>query len=146
MISLATRLRAGSSPRCPYCHDHLGQAQAAITCPGCETRHHAECVREVGTCTTYGCGERLSPGEAPLDLAVREQIRARIRAGMARYARDVGAMERPETPVGREQRWDSPGFKLADNAARNPELVVFGSIALLLLLIAAPCIVASILY
>ena len=145
MISLATRLREGQTPRCPYCHDQLEAEAEAIQCPGCQTRHHAECVRELGVCTTYGCGEQLAPGEAAPNPEVREEIRARIRAGVARYARGVAGMERSLKPLGREQRFDAPGFKLADFASSHPELFLTYAVLLLLCAMGAPCFLMSLL-
>ncbi len=90
------RLREGTVERCPYCHDLLEEAAPQITCPGCATSHHVECVRELGRCTVFGC-------ERPLDeeqlaevarhrdsravRAVRQQLRQRARAFVRSHAR-----------------------------------------------------------
>ncbi|MBL4844156.1 MAG: hypothetical protein JKY65_01410 [Planctomycetes bacterium] len=125
MISLATRLRKCGAPRCPYCHDQLSSAEAETTCGECSTRHHAECIRELGRCATYGCSESLIVPLVPVNERVRDEIRERIRQAMGHYTDHAASMsDRPRSAVGREQRHDSPGFKLADFAAKNPEGMV----------------------
>jgi hypothetical protein len=53
-------LHPGST--CPVCGQGL---EAAISCPGCGTPHHAECWDYLGGCAIFGCGTR--PLEGPRD-------------------------------------------------------------------------------
>lgn len=140
MVSLATRLRKGGAPRCPYCHDHLGEeALSEVTCEECSTRHHTECIRELGHCATYGCSRSIPTPLEPLNESIRDQIRDRIQAAAGRYADGAAAMSsRPRSEVGRERRHDDFRFQIADKLARNPE----GALACLIL---APFLVAGIL-
>ncbi len=50
------RLHDGGPRRCAYCHDDVDEA--ATRCPGCATALHPECLAELRTCPTAGCGER----------------------------------------------------------------------------------------
>jgi hypothetical protein len=49
--------RAGGSSVCPYCKDGFADwgPEAQITCAGCQTVFHKQCIREFGTCSTRGC-------------------------------------------------------------------------------------------
>lgn len=49
----------GSVRTCPYCHDALRAADAALPCDGCGTTLHSACAAEVG-CTTFGCARTPS--------------------------------------------------------------------------------------
>ena len=40
---------------CPYCQAPLKPGVEIVTCSACGMPHHAECWRENGRCTTYGC-------------------------------------------------------------------------------------------
>jgi hypothetical protein len=52
---------------CPYCRAGLLAGEPSTACPRCETEHHAECYRENGGCTVFGCagagdeGRELAP-------------------------------------------------------------------------------------
>jgi len=37
----------------PLCRDHQGDASQA--CTGCDTEYHADCLAELGGCSTLGC-------------------------------------------------------------------------------------------
>ena len=50
--------------RCPLCRDGVTEREELITCAGCHTVLHTECMREFGACSTRGCG--------------RARIRARV--------------------------------------------------------------------
>jgi RING finger family protein len=131
VVSLATRLRRGSAPRCPYCHDHLeSEGLELITCEACETQHHRECIRELGRCATYGCSESIPAPLGPVNTSVRDEIRERIRGAAGRYAEGAAAMaERPRSTVGGEKRHGDFRFLFADRMANNPE----GALACLIL-------------
>lgn len=50
---------------CPYCRDDLAaEGLDATRCDRCRTAHHAECLREAGDCTVFGCRERAAPARA----------------------------------------------------------------------------------
>ena len=49
---------------CPYCRFPIKPGEEVRACPECRVPHHAECWRENGGCTTYGC--RASPQAAAL--------------------------------------------------------------------------------
>lgn len=49
----------GGDARCAYCHDPLAGPDAGVTCPGCATRLHDDCVVQA-RCPTLGC-EHLFP-------------------------------------------------------------------------------------
>ena len=40
---------------CPYCRLPISSGQMIVVCPECRVPHHADCWRENGRCTTYGC-------------------------------------------------------------------------------------------
>lgn len=44
--------------RCAYCHDPLASADVGVTCPGCATRLHDDCV-VAARCPTLGCEHRF---------------------------------------------------------------------------------------
>src|SRR5262245_28514807 len=51
---------------CPICQTAIAADEEALRCPRCEQVHHAECWREVGGCSTYGCEEApAAEKEAP---------------------------------------------------------------------------------
>jgi hypothetical protein len=51
-------VRARQAERCALCHDALGGEQLA--CPGCGTRVHASCRKELGrACPSLGCQGEL---------------------------------------------------------------------------------------
>jgi hypothetical protein len=72
---LRVRPRAGEEG-CPYCHAAVGgpAVEAAVRCPACDVRQHAECWREHGGCAVHGCA-RGPAAAAPLAerLARRER-------------------------------------------------------------------------
>lgn len=57
---LATKEEIGKT--CPYCRFPIKPREQIIACPACELPHHADCWKENGGCTTYGC--RMAPGTA----------------------------------------------------------------------------------
>jgi len=59
----------GYGQRCPYCHDDL--EGRLLACETCATPLHAECCRELGRCTTIGCGGRSELGESSLEIHLR---------------------------------------------------------------------------
>jgi len=86
---------------CPFCRFPIKQGEEVITCPDCQATLHADCWRENGGCTTYGCpsspqvaaarrtteqaapGTRswpgfsgTTPGTIPLPLGARQLVEA----------------------------------------------------------------------
>jgi TM2 domain-containing membrane protein YozV len=51
------------SGTCPYCRAPFEEGDEIVTCIGCATAHHADCLQENGGCTVFGCSE--APGEEP---------------------------------------------------------------------------------
>ncbi len=49
--------------RCAYCHDDLrgGAEEGARPCGGCGTSYHADCLAELGGCSTPGCTRPAAP-------------------------------------------------------------------------------------
>jgi hypothetical protein len=47
---------------CPYCQTPIKPGVEVVVCPACDIPHHAECWRENGGCTTYGCSGVSTPG------------------------------------------------------------------------------------
>src|SRR5215468_10247385 len=47
---------------CPYCRTEI-EDSAVVTCEGCGTPHHAECLQENGGCTLFGC--KFAPPDDP---------------------------------------------------------------------------------
>lgn len=41
---------------CPYCQTPIKPGVPVAVCSACGMPHHAECWRENGRCTTFGCG------------------------------------------------------------------------------------------
>ncbi len=54
---------AAPSPTCPYCRTPFEEDDEIVTCSGCATQHHADCLKENGGCTVFGCSQ--APGEEP---------------------------------------------------------------------------------
>jgi hypothetical protein len=49
---------------CPYCRAPIDPAQdEQVICEGCDTPHHADCYKENGGCTVFGC--RCAPPDEP---------------------------------------------------------------------------------
>jgi TM2 domain-containing membrane protein YozV len=48
---------------CPYCRSALETDDDIVTCSGCATIHHADCLAENGGCTVFGCSQ--APAEEP---------------------------------------------------------------------------------
>lgn len=53
---------------CPYCRYPIKHGSRIRRCSRCGTYHHAECWRENGGCTTYGCSR--APGRASQELPI----------------------------------------------------------------------------
>ena len=51
------------SATCPYCRTAFEGDDEIISCSGCATEHHAECLQENGGCTVFGCSQ--APLEEP---------------------------------------------------------------------------------
>ena len=56
----------GSS--CPYCRCLFVDGDDIVTCPGCATKHHADCLQENGGCTVFGCSQ-APPDEAKVNVS-----------------------------------------------------------------------------
>ncbi len=50
---------------CPFCQTPVKPGVAVTVCPSCGMPHHAECWRENGGCTTFGCPRRPVARMAP---------------------------------------------------------------------------------
>ena len=48
---------------CPYCRTGFEEDDEIVACPDCATQHHADCLRENGGCTVFGCPS--APVEEP---------------------------------------------------------------------------------
>jgi TM2 domain-containing membrane protein YozV len=48
---------------CPYCRTGFEEHDEIVACPDCATQHHADCLRENGGCTVFGCSQ--APVEEP---------------------------------------------------------------------------------
>lgn len=59
-----------SGASCPYCRTAFEADDAIVTCSGCQTRHHADCLQENGGCTVFGCSQ--APAEEP-KISVSDQ-------------------------------------------------------------------------
>ena len=54
---------------CPYCRAALNDQQdELLVCPSCATPHHADCFKENGGCTVFGCAS-APPPEPKLSIA-----------------------------------------------------------------------------
>ena len=51
---------------CPYCMTKIEPGVATVVCPQCGIPHHADCWRENGRCTTFGC-QGGGPSSPPRD-------------------------------------------------------------------------------
>jgi general secretion pathway protein G len=52
---MLVRRRARLDARCPYCRATVALFDVVWICPRCSTYHHADCARENGRCTVFGC-------------------------------------------------------------------------------------------
>jgi TM2 domain-containing membrane protein YozV len=59
-----------SGASCPYCRSAFEADDAIVTCSGCQTKHHADCLEENGGCTVFGCSQ--APAEEP-KISVSDQ-------------------------------------------------------------------------
>lgn len=58
-MATAFKLGAGAEKyTCPYCKTQFKEGDEAISCPACQTLHHASCWEENKGCTTFGCSEQ----------------------------------------------------------------------------------------
>lgn len=58
-MATAFKLGAGAEKyTCPYCKTQFKEGDEAISCPECQTLHHASCWEENKGCTTFGCSEQ----------------------------------------------------------------------------------------
>lgn len=70
-------------PRCPVCGDPL--SGTTVSCPECETPHHADCWSFGGACSIYGCHKSASRAGAPNDpsaLAPDDRLRGGVFGAM----------------------------------------------------------------
>src|SRR5512140_1292554 len=88
---------------CPYCQTPIAAGAEVVVCPDCGTTHHAECWRENGRCTTFGCDGRLRTNPWPDMREVEAQRNWEAEHGVPRADRE------PE----REHRWPSPSLVAA---------------------------------
>jgi hypothetical protein len=109
--------------RCPYCHDLLGADAERVDCGGCGTRHHAECLAEVGRCTVLGCtwspdgaapAHALRPAEA-VRQALAERIRRRAVGFVAARAEAEVAGERVVLPSGTPWSFEEEERRFAEH-------------------------------
>jgi hypothetical protein len=62
-MKLRARPRTGES-QCPYCHDGFAKEERVVSCGGCATVYHADCLRdELRSCATLGCEVRPELGK-----------------------------------------------------------------------------------
>ncbi len=59
---------------CPFCRFPIKKDEEVITCPDCQATLHADCWRENGGCTTYGCPS--SPQAAAVRRTTEQAARA----------------------------------------------------------------------
>lgn len=70
---MATVFKLGAGAEkytCPYCKTQFKEGDKAISCPACQTLHHASCWEENKGCTTFGCSEQHyeTQGTNPTDV------------------------------------------------------------------------------
>lgn len=66
---------------CPYCQSPIEEGMAVIVCPSCHVPHHADCWRENGRCTTFGCDSGAGKAEVSADSDRKPGPAARVRGG-----------------------------------------------------------------
>lgn len=71
---LEARVSPVASETCPLCRDRIEAGVASLTCGGCSTTYHSECLAELGGCATLGCERK---GQIPLPPASVESLEAR---------------------------------------------------------------------
>lgn len=57
-----------AAPRCPYCHDGIGDDHDLTACAVCSTLIHGECLEENQGCPILGCGGRGGVPTGPIPL------------------------------------------------------------------------------
>jgi hypothetical protein len=50
---------SGSKARCPYCHGDVASSESTVVCQDCLARHHAECWKAKGNCSSCRSPNRL---------------------------------------------------------------------------------------
>jgi len=88
---LRLRLREAQQRSCPLCREVLEPAIDAIeACSGCATDYHAECLAELGGCSTLGCGHKGQPVAEAEDEEEPESIYDEVLDALrARRSEDV---------------------------------------------------------
>jgi TM2 domain-containing membrane protein YozV len=61
-----------SGGACPYCRSAYELDDEIVTCPECATRHHADCLKENGGCTVFGCSQ--APADEPAISVSRQEL------------------------------------------------------------------------
>ncbi len=82
-----------SPQRCPYCHDEVdSRDEDWLACAGCLARHHEDCWRELGRCSSCGDDRSLALGahaSAGSVTTIRPtRTRSRTRARFTRATRE----------------------------------------------------------
>jgi TM2 domain-containing membrane protein YozV len=76
---------------CPYCRCSFEAEDEIITCAGCATRHHRDCLQENGGCTVFGCSQ--APTEEPKINVTRQDMTSEMQP-------EAAASTPPPPPVG----------------------------------------------
>ena len=59
MVHESVKVQPRERPQqCPLCRDPLRLDARTRECPGCRTQYHAECLDEMGGCSTLGCARK----------------------------------------------------------------------------------------
>jgi len=71
MTEIVAEVAVGGT--CPYCRAPFEPDDEVVACPGCATRHHADCLQENGGCTVFGCSQ--APAEEPkISVSAQELV------------------------------------------------------------------------
>lgn len=131
------RQQAREEVRCPYCHAGFEPDATVVSCGGCATVYHRDCLRdELGRCATLGCAVRPELGKhcryEELDAPCAKQAAALI---------SVGARSGPPLVHGRYWTWLTLGllatFDIVAMATGNWLLALVASVLVFLALVLA---------
>lgn len=111
---------------CPYCRAPVEAPEdEVLECPGCGTPHHADCFKENGGCTVFGCTSapaaepKLSIGATELEAAGTATAHAPVVAAAAPPPPPPLVNAPPELPIMTAPLFSSAGY----NNAPRPQPV-----------------------
>ena len=97
------------SATCPYCRTAFERDDEIISCSGCATEHHAECLQENGGCTVFGCSQ--APLEEPkISVSTQDFASGGRQESAVQYAPSFLNLSGPVAPLRTEGEREAPAL------------------------------------